>query len=211
MVCASRGQLEFSLLFLILGAAFDGFDGAAARRWGGTRWGVYSDDIADGVNYGLAPGVAVYFTVGGVEGVVIGGLFTVLTFSRLVYFTLNKSDADPNYFMGVPSTTGGLITLCSLILFGEHVALLGLMVGIACVQMVSFNTYYRHLGRALGAHKRRALVGAQLYVLILVIGAKLWGPTGPVGFILAGNLVYSFWPVVDSFKKVVDARAETPP
>ena len=208
MMCASRGQLEFSLLFLILGAAFDGFDGAAARRWGGTRWGVYSDDVADGVNYGVAPGVAIYFTVGGVEGVVIGGLFALFTISRLVFFTLNKKDADPNYFMGVPSTTGGLITLCSLILFKDQLLVLGLMVGVACVQMVSFNTHYRHLGRAFASHRRRALFGAQLYLLVLVIGAKLWGSWVPVSFILLANLIYSFWPVVDNFKEAVRNQDE---
>lgn len=41
---ASQGQFVASLVLLIVGAAFDGFDGAAARRWGGTRFGVYSDD-----------------------------------------------------------------------------------------------------------------------------------------------------------------------
>ncbi len=44
-----------------MGCLFDGFDGAAARKWGGTRFGVYSDDIADGVNYGIAPGFALFF------------------------------------------------------------------------------------------------------------------------------------------------------
>ncbi len=56
--CAVAGRFEVSLLLLLVGAACDGLDGAAARRWGGTRWGVLSDDIADGVNYGIAPGVA---------------------------------------------------------------------------------------------------------------------------------------------------------
>ena len=200
MVFASRGQLEFSLLLLILGAAFDGFDGAAARRWGGTRWGVYSDDIADGVNYGIAPGVAIYFTIGGAEGALIGALFSAFTISRLIFFTLNKENSDPNYFLGVPSTTGGLITMCSLILFSQHLAILGLMVGAACVQMVSFTTHYRHLGRAFGSHKRRALFGTPIYLLVLVLGALFWGRNGPVSLILAANLIYGFWPVLDSFK-----------
>ena len=54
---ATQGRIETSLLLLLVGAAFDGLDGAAARKWGGTRFGVYSDDIADGINYAIAPGV----------------------------------------------------------------------------------------------------------------------------------------------------------
>jgi CDP-diacylglycerol--serine O-phosphatidyltransferase len=50
MVFADRNQPNVSLLLLTLGAALDGMDGAAARRWGGSKWGVYMDDIADGTS-----------------------------------------------------------------------------------------------------------------------------------------------------------------
>ena len=53
-----------SLLLLILGGLFDGLDGAAARKWVGTKFGVYSDDIADAVNYGIALVFALYFALG---------------------------------------------------------------------------------------------------------------------------------------------------
>lgn len=206
MVFAARGRLEVSLLFLVLGAAFDGFDGAAARRWGGTRWGVYSDDVADGVNYGIAPGVALMLTVDGIEGVVLGLFYIVFTVTRLVYFTLNKGGADPNFFAGVPSTVGGLITLSSLILFREQPALVGLMVGVACAQMVSFSASYRHLGRALSGSKK-ALVGALFYMLVVVLGTSLWSVEGSVALVLAGNLVYGFLPAVTAFMKL--ARGST--
>ena len=91
MAMAWQGRLDLSLVFLMLGAAFDGLDGAAARRYGSTRWGVFSDDIADGVNYGIAPGVAIllhFRTPAGIdmEGLVIGLAFIVFTISRLVFF-----------------------------------------------------------------------------------------------------------------------------
>src|SRR5690606_23269026 len=132
IVLASDDHFFSSLVLLIVGAAFDGFDGAAARRWGGTRFGVYSDDIADGINYGIAPGAAVYFATSSLEGALLGGFFATFTIGRLVYFTLNKTNADPNYFSGVPSTSGGLITLCGVILFHDNLLLLGAMVGVAC-------------------------------------------------------------------------------
>lgn len=208
MVAASRDKLELSLLFLILGAAFDGFDGAAARRWGGTRFGVYSDDVADGVNYGVAPGVAIYFTVGGTEGAVVGSLYSIFTISRLVYFTLNKAEADPRFFSGVPSTVGGLVVLCALILFQNSVLVMGLMVGVACILMVSFDTHYRHLGRAFAEHKRRAVYGGTLYLLLLIVGGKLFGRELSIAMILGINLVYGLLPIVQNFRRALGSGAE---
>ncbi len=212
---ASRGRFEISLLFVLLGAAFDGFDGAAARRWGGTRFGVYSDDIADGANYGIAPAFALYFVLGGWPGIAIGIFYAVFTVSRLVFFTLEKSSADPNYFRGVPSPVGGTTVMASIVVFEGHPELIGLMVGIAAALMTSFSTNYRHLGRALGGwvsrrrrrrgarSRRRALFGAPVYVLILVLGVRALGVRGATAIILIGNLVYGFLPTVLAFVRAL--------
>jgi CDP-diacylglycerol---serine O-phosphatidyltransferase len=207
---ATHLRFEISLLFVILGAAFDGFDGAAARRWGGTRFGVYSDDIADGFNYGVAPGVALYFVLGGLSGIVVGTFYATFTIARLVFFTLNKAGSDPNYFAGVPSPVGGLIAMASIVVFRDHPGIIGLMVGIAAAQMVSFSTHYRHLGRAFG-QQRRALVGAPLYLVLLLIGLRLWGPKGAAAVILAGNLIYGFLPTVLAFSRVLSIRRAAEP
>ncbi len=201
---ASRGAFEMSLLLLIIGGLFDGLDGAAARKWGGTSWGVYSDDVADGVNYGIAPGFALYFALGG-DGVAMGvGIFyTLFTISRLVYFTLNKSSADPNYFSGVPSTAGGLIVLSSLILFADTPVFIGLFVGIAVMQMVSFDTHYRHLGRAMSDEKKRYRFGLPLYSLLLIAGAFIWGVKVSVALLLALILLYGFTPFALHFRDVL--------
>jgi CDP-diacylglycerol--serine O-phosphatidyltransferase len=203
---AVRGRFEMSLLFVILGAAFDGVDGAAARRFGGTRFGVYSDDIADGINYGIAPGVALYYALGGgLEGLVLGVFYPVFTVTRLVFFTLNKGTSDPNYFSGVPSPAGGLITMSSVVVFADRPAVLGLMVGIACAQMVSFETHYRHLVRAL-ANNRRAVFGAPVYLVVLLLGLRLAGPRGAAALILAGVLFYGFLPTLLAFHRVLGVR-----
>jgi len=198
MVFASEGRFDVSLMFLLLGAAFDGFDGAAARRFGSTRWGVYSDDVADAINYGIAPAVALYFFLGGLEGIAVGAVFAIFTLGRLVYFTLAKASADPNYFSGVPSTVGALVALCSLILFAHHPVLIGLMVGIACIQMVSFDTHYRHLGRALAAH-RRVIFGLPILIVLLLSGRYFWSRHVPAAIILAIALIYGFLPTAAHF------------
>jgi CDP-diacylglycerol---serine O-phosphatidyltransferase len=199
---AARNRVDISLLFLMLGAAFDGFDGAAARKFGGTRWGVYSDDVADGVNYGIAPGFALYLILGGMDGLFIGLFYSFFTISRLIFFTLNKVDNDPNFFCGVPSTVGALITICSLSLFQNYQSIIGLMVGTACIQMVSFDTHYRHLGRAL-ASNRRVIYGMPLLIFILLIGNSFWGSEISISLILAASLIYGFLPTGSHFLNLI--------
>ncbi len=206
IIFASRGRFEVSLMFVLLGTAFDGFDGAAARRWGGTRFGVYSDDVADGVNYGIAPGFALYYVLGeGLSGVFVGLFYAAFVIARLVFFTLNKADNDPNYFAGVPSPVGGIVAMASIVVFENEPGALGLMIGVACAQMVSFSTHYRHLGRAIAKH-RKAMVGAPLYLVVLLIGLRLGGAKGAAVVILFGNLAYGFLPMVLAFARVVSIR-----
>ena len=202
MVVAVHGQLELSLVFLLLGATFDGFDGAAARRWGGTRWGVYSDDVADGVNFGVAPGVIVALAVGGIEGALIGLLYATCTIGRLLFFTVAKSGSDPNYFRGVPSTAGAVIAICAATLFSDQAALVGLLVGIACAQMIAFSTHYRHLGRLL-AEQRAALLKTPIALLPIASGALLGGTTGAIAALLAVTLVYALQPNVSTLRKAL--------
>ena len=204
---AYKGALPMSLLLLLLGGLFDGLDGAAARKWGGTRWGVYSDDVADAVNYGIAPGFALYFSLGGdLTAAIVGVFYSFFTLSRLVYFTLNKTNADPAYFAGVPSTAGGLIVLASLILFHDTPVLIGLMVGIAAILMVSFDTHYKHLGRAFASGKRRYRFGLPLYGLALILGAPLWGIEVSVALLLVLILLYGFLPFILHFKHALASK-----
>jgi len=195
---AAQGRFVSSLLLLLLGATFDGFDGIAARRWGSSRWGVYSDDVADGVNFGIAPAAAVYFAIGGPTGACIAAAFAICTIGRLVFFTINKKNADPGYFSGVPSTVGGLITICAVILFQRDPAALGLMVGVACTLMVSFATGYRHVGRVL-ARRPKLLYALPLAFALLAAAWRVTGVVGPVSILLLVALGYGIWPIIRTF------------
>jgi CDP-diacylglycerol--serine O-phosphatidyltransferase len=217
---STQRRFEIALLFVLMGAAFDGFDGAAARRWGGTRIGVYSDDVADGINYGVAPAVALWCLLPGLSGALLGVFYGLFVVSRLVFFTLMKSSSDPNFFRGMPSPVGGLTTMSSIVVFGDEPAIIGLMVGIACAQMVAFSTDYRHLGRAFGGWvsmrrrrrggraRRRALFGATVYILVLLLGIRLLELRLAVGIILVANLAYGFLPSVLAFKRAIELRRE---
>jgi phosphatidylserine synthase len=206
MVYARRHQLDVSLLLLTLGAALDGMDGAAARRWGGSPLGVYMDDIADGVSYGLAPGFAIYAVSTQPEGAVIGGLFALFVIARLIFFTLNKADSDPAYFHGVPSPAGGITTMSSLVLFHERPLLVGFLVGITCTLMITFDAQHRHLGRALASRRMRAY--AALFLAVLALSAALSGFSAGVALVLTTLLVYGFSPSIAAFRRVLATRVD---
>lgn len=211
MTYAAQGKLMACLFLLTLGAALDGLDGAAARRWGGSRFGVYMDDLADGVSYGLAPGYALWVSLGETTGLIVGGLLAAFVITRLVFFTLDKGSSDPNLFRGVPSTVGAIVSLAALIVFPEEEALIGLFVGMACVLMVSFDVYHRHLGRALASRNARAL--ALAYVLVLLTFTLLTGPRLAVALVLGSALTYAFVPSALAFARCVATRRAqaTPP
>ncbi len=95
--------------------------------------------------------------------------------------------------------------MASIVVFEHEPGALGLMIGIACAQMVSFSTHYRHLGRAIAKH-RKALVGAPLYLVVLLLGLRLGGSRGAAGVILFGNLIYGFLPMFLAFQRVVSIR-----
>jgi CDP-diacylglycerol--serine O-phosphatidyltransferase len=208
IACAVAGRFELSLGALLLGAVLDGLDGYAARRFGGTPIGVYADDIADGVNYGIAPGVALAYALEGAAGTFIGAFFTVFTLSRLVYFTLVVDTGDPRFFPGVPSTIGGLMALSSILVFEHQPALIGLVVGIACAQMVSFKTHYRHLGRALASREMPRRVAAVGFA-VLVLGELAFGVEGASALILAASFVYGLLPSILGFRAALLARRES--
>ena len=69
--------------------------------------------------------------------------------------------------------------------------------------MVSFSSQYRPPGRAAGKHPRRAALLVPLGLGAVLLGTKLAGPAGAAALILGLNLVYGFWPVVRSFRRVL--------
>ena len=208
MIFADRNQLDVSLLLLTLGAALDGMDGAAARRWGGSKLGVYMDDVADGTSYGLAPGYAIYATNRGFDGALVGGLFAFFVITRLVFFTLNKAASDPGYFRGVPSPAGGLVAMSSVAMFQGRPLTVGFLVGIACALMVAFDVQHRHLGHALASRRVRAYGVALIGVLLL--SAALGGFRAGVGLVLVTLLVYGFVPSFAAFGRVLAERRKSP-
>jgi CDP-diacylglycerol--serine O-phosphatidyltransferase len=200
---AAQGRFELGLPLLFLSAILDGADGAAARRFGGSRFGVYADDLGDFTSYGLAPGAALAFAVGGAAGVALGGLYAAFTLARLIFFTRRKSETDPARFEGAPSTLGAALVWSAIVAFPGEPALHGAVGGVAALLMVSFPYSYAHFGRSLGPYVSRAIFIGALTLSAVVSSWRLLGPQASALALLLAALVWGLWPHAKRFARGV--------
>src|SRR5436853_1800471 len=122
---STEGRMELAVAAIVFAAVLDGLDGRVARMIKGqSKFGAELDSLADFVNFGVAPGLILYFwqlhelnNVGWIAAMIFaisGGL-------RLARF--NASIDDPNkpafaanYFTGVPAPLGALTVLLPIYL-----------------------------------------------------------------------------------------------
>jgi CDP-diacylglycerol--serine O-phosphatidyltransferase len=117
---ATEGRMELAVGAIVFAAVLDGVDGRVARLMKGqSRFGAELDSLADFVNFGVAPGLILYFwqlhdlnNVGWIAAIIFaisGGL-------RLARFNAaidepNKYPFAGNFFTGVPAPAGALTVL----------------------------------------------------------------------------------------------------
>jgi CDP-diacylglycerol--serine O-phosphatidyltransferase len=127
---AIEGKLEWSLAAIVFAAILDGLDGRVARLLKGTsRFGAELDSLADFVNFGVAPGLILYFWglhELGHFGWIAAMVFAICCGLRLARFNVMIDDPNRpawagNFFVGMPAP-GGAIT----VLLPIYVSLLGL-------------------------------------------------------------------------------------
>ncbi len=120
-----EGKMEWAVAAIVFAAVLDGIDGRIARMIKGqSKFGAELDSLADFVNFGVAPGLMLYFwqlhelrNAGWIAAMVFaisGGL-------RLARF--NASIDDPNkpayaanFFTGVPAPAGAVTALLPIYL-----------------------------------------------------------------------------------------------
>ena len=122
---STEGRMELAVAAIVFAAMLDGIDGRVARMIKGqSKFGAELDSLADFVNFGVAPGLILYFwqlnelhNVGWIAAMVFaisGGL-------RLARF--NATMDDPNkpvfagsFFTGVPAPAGAITVLLPIYL-----------------------------------------------------------------------------------------------
>src|SRR5579864_4754525 len=126
---STEGRMELAVGAIVFAAALDGIDGRIARMIKGqSKFGAELDSLADFVNFGVAPGLILYFWQLhelGNAGWIAAMVFAISMCLRLARFNAtiddpNKPPYAANYFTGVPAPAGAIAVLLPV-----YVAFLG--------------------------------------------------------------------------------------
>ncbi len=106
-------DLMLAVLVSMLGQIFDLLDGRIAIKHGGTKAGPWLDDLADLVNFGLAPSFLIFQETANSDlAGPLAGTYLLAIFYRLLRFVLidkKRPDYRPEIFFGLPSPAGAMI------------------------------------------------------------------------------------------------------
>ena len=127
---STEGRMELAVAAIVFAAVLDGIDGRVARMIKGqSKFGAELDSLADFVNFGVAPGLMLYFWQ--LRELHNGGWIAAMVFAisgglRLARFNATMDDPNrpayaANYFTGVPAPAGAIAVLLPI-----YLAFLGL-------------------------------------------------------------------------------------
>ena len=121
-----ENRLDLALAAIVFAALLDGIDGRVARMLKGTsRFGAELDSLADFVNFGVAPGLILYFW--GLHelksfGWIAAMVFAICAALRLARFNVmiddpNKPIWAADFFTGIPAPAGAITVLLPIYLY----------------------------------------------------------------------------------------------
>ena len=116
---AMQGETRFAAICLVACVAFDGLDGALARKLGvSSPFGAQMDSLADMCSFGLAAPVVVYASLTGSVPTAGAGIAAILVAGcaaiRLARF--NVSPKDGTFFCGVPTTMAAAVLALAVLI-----------------------------------------------------------------------------------------------
>ncbi|MFI6822347.1 CDP-alcohol phosphatidyltransferase family protein [Micromonospora sp. NPDC050187] len=116
---AMQGEVRLAGVLLIACVAFDGLDGALARKLNvASPFGAQMDSLADMCSFGLAAPVVVYASLAGTLPTAAAALACALVAAcaaiRLARF--NVSPKDGRFFCGVPTTMAAMVLALAVVI-----------------------------------------------------------------------------------------------
>jgi len=122
---STEGRMELAVAAIVFAAVLDGLDGRVARMIKGqSKFGAELDSLADFVNFGVAPGLILYFWQ--LHALNNGGWIVAMVFAisgglRLARFNATMDDPNKpafavNFFTGVPAPAGAITVLLPIYL-----------------------------------------------------------------------------------------------
>jgi CDP-diacylglycerol--serine O-phosphatidyltransferase len=122
---STEGRMELAVAAIVFAAILDGLDGRVARMIKGqSKFGAELDSLADFVNFGVAPGLILYFWQLhelSNAGWIAAMIFAISDGLRLARFNATMDDPNKpafaaNYFTGVPAPAGAITVLLPVFL-----------------------------------------------------------------------------------------------
>ncbi|WP_441235311.1 CDP-alcohol phosphatidyltransferase family protein [Bradyrhizobium sp. 930_D9_N1_4] len=120
-----EGRMSLAVYAIVFAAALDGIDGRVARILKGqSKFGAELDSLADFVNFGVAPGLMLYFWQLhelGNAGWIAAMVFAISGGLRLARFNATMDDPNKpafaaNFFTGVPAPAGAITVMLPIYL-----------------------------------------------------------------------------------------------
>ncbi|MEV0153600.1 CDP-alcohol phosphatidyltransferase family protein [Micromonospora sp. NPDC050686] len=183
---AMQGDVRAAALCLIACVAFDGLDGALARKLGvASPFGAQMDSLADMCSFGLAAPVVVYASLAGsvppAAAAVACALVAACAAVRLARF--NVSPKDGRFFCGVPTTMAAAV-LALTVAIGLPVSGAVMVAGVVLLAFAMVSSFpYAKLARLLKlppwlwlAPVVGALIDIRLTFALVVVGYLVSGP-----------------------------------
>ncbi|WP_092379246.1 CDP-alcohol phosphatidyltransferase family protein [Micromonospora phaseoli] len=183
---AMQGDVRLAALLLIACVAFDGLDGALARKLGvASPFGAQMDSLADMCSFGLAAPVVVYASLVGsvptAAAAVAAALVAACAAIRLARF--NVSPQDGRFFCGVPTTMAAAV-LALMVVIGMPVPGAVQVAGVALLAFTMVSSFpYAKLARLVKlppwvwfAPVIGALIDVRLTFGLIVVGYLISGP-----------------------------------
>lgn len=191
-------RLDLALAAIVFAALLDAVDGRIARMIKGTsRFGAELDSLADFVNFGVAPGLILYFwelkelkSVGWIAAIV----FATCAGLRLARFNVAIEDPNrpawaANYFVGMPAPAGAITVLLPIYLafLGVPIPSVATFLYTLAIAVVMVSRLPVYSGKRIGTRVPREFV-LPVFMLVVLFFALLISYPWPV--LTLGTLAY---------------------
>lgn len=200
IVMAFQGNFSAVVIWVILAATFDFFDGWAARLLGvSSKIGVELDSLADIVSFGVAPASAVFMLLRDftlfppflfqLEPIIPYLAFLIPVFSAYRLAKFNIDDRQTTSFLGLPTPANGLFWVSYA--YGTHLTAATngfyfyLTVAFILVLSILMVSEIPMFSLKIKSLKIRGNEKQLLLVVVIVAFVLLWGITGVAWGILA--------------------------
>jgi CDP-diacylglycerol--serine O-phosphatidyltransferase len=198
---STEGRMELAVAAIVFAAVLDGVDGRIARMIKGqSKFGAELDSLADFVNFGVAPGLILYFwqlhdlnNVGWIASMV----FAIAGSLRLARFNATMDDPDKpafaaNFFTGMPAPLGAITVMLPVYLSFLDVPMPPAVITTAYVLVIAFLMVSRlpvFSGKAVNMRVPRELVLLISATVVLFVALLIGYPWHMLSIISIGYLV----------------------